>query len=85
MTTSPILAARRAAYLEGRHVIREISYGAETIVCTCGEVVTAPEDTSVRDRHAPLVAAWSEHRRAAGLPTPSVGRAMAAHRTGAWS
>lgn len=24
-------------------------------------------------------------RRAAGLPTPSVGRAMAAHRTGAWS
>lgn len=55
-----------------RHVIEDICYADEWIVCTCGDVIKADEDRVAHDRHAPLVAAWAEHRRLAGLETRQV-------------
>lgn len=50
-----------------RHVIAEISYQRERIACSCGDVVSARPDVADRDSHRPLVAAWENHRREAGL------------------
>lgn len=65
------------------HVIADISYRDERIVCTCGVVVTAPADRSEHDRHLPLVHAWEAHRREAGLVHGTGNRR--GPRTGDWS
>jgi hypothetical protein len=61
---------RRAAF--PRHVIEDICYADEWIVCTCGDVIKADEDRTIHDRHEPLVTAWATHRRVAGLETRQV-------------
>lgn len=62
-------SAHHVEAMTGRHVIADVRYAAERIECTCGAVVTADEDRGAHDRHAPLVEAWAEHRRNAGLTT----------------
>lgn len=52
---------------EPRHRIVEVSYRAETIVCECGAVIRAKPDPYSHDSHRPLVTAWEQHRREAGL------------------
>lgn len=49
------------------HVIEDICYADEWIVCTCGAVIKAEEDRVIHDRHQPLVDAWAAHKREARI------------------
>lgn len=52
-----------------RHLIADVRYRDEWILCTCGAVVTAEPDALERDRHEPFAEAWADHRaRAVGAP-----------------
>jgi len=70
------------------HVIAQVRYRDETIECVCGEVVTAPADVASHDRHGPLDAAWSAHRRANGCKVLTVNQVLGYRRADAdspWS
>ena len=68
------------------HVIEEVHYAGETIVCKCGEAVTAAPDVAVPDRHEPLAEAWRQHRRRHGLGTPTIAQLAGLRRSDApWS
>lgn len=61
-TSDPIAA------FAGRHYITAISYRDERVGCSCGVIITAkPDHPAVHDRHQPLVDAWEQHRREAGV------------------
>lgn len=81
-THSPlgVWPARPEQRRPGRHVIDDIRYADEWIRCSCGDEITAPPDELFRDRHEPLVIAWQEHRRGAGVPVLSFAQAMSNHR-----
>ena len=59
-----------------RHVIEDIRYALEWILCSCGVEIVAEPDELFHDRHQPLTEAWAEHRRTAGLRVLSVAQAM---------
>jgi hypothetical protein len=54
------------------HVIEDISYAREWLLCSCGFEVTARRDELEHDRHLPLVIAWTAHRREVGARVLSV-------------
>lgn len=53
--------------INARHLIAEASYnparkGWYGFKCSCGVLVTAPQDEAAPSLHQPLVDAWSAHR-----------------------
>jgi hypothetical protein len=62
------------------HLIADIAFREERIVCSCGELVTAAPDEGNRERHKPLDEAWAAHRRANGCQVLTVAKVMSYRR-----